>query len=203
MSQPGMPKPDEMAVGRSRVRALNPVEAVDATVELLELVRRAADREPEAFEAIYRMYYRRIHAYAAARLRSTEEAAEVAQECMVAAWRGLPTFRPQHERAFDAWLFRIARNTTIDRARRHGREMSTDDLPLGDVVVEFEDGVLGGHELARLLDQLSDDQRDVLILRFVLDLPLAEVAAITGKSEKAVSALQLRGLERLRKRVTR
>jgi len=58
-------------------------------------------------------------------------------------------------------------------------------------------------ELVRLLDRVSDDQREVLVLRFVLDMPLARVAGICGKSETAVTALQFRGLQRLRREVER
>jgi len=193
-----MPTKFGMTEGRTRLRALYPSEPAEAA-DLTGLVRRAAAKEPDAFEAIYRMFYDKVHTYAAVRLRSRDDAADATQECFLAVWRGLPRFEYRHQHAFEAWLFRIARNIVIDRIRRRGREIPTEELPLGEVVIEFENGVIGGREVIDLLDRVSVDQREVLILRFVLDLPLAQVAAITGKSEKAVSALQLRGLERLRK----
>jgi RNA polymerase sigma-70 factor (ECF subfamily) len=100
-----------------------------------------------------------------------------------------------------AWLYRIARARTIDYWRRQKREQKApllDDLPGSDP--EPEELISAGTRWNAVLDvlqQLTDEQQQVVILRFFEGMHLKEVAVVMGKSVGAVKALQHRALASL------
>jgi RNA polymerase sigma-70 factor, ECF subfamily len=108
-------------------------------------------------------------------------------------------------RALRAWLYRAARNNLLDwrkRAERRSDHQLTDRVLAGREAAEptAEERVVAGTvdaELVAALAQLTRDQREVVELRLVAGLPVAEVAAITGRSVGAVKQLQHRGIRRL------
>ncbi|TLN19055.1 RNA polymerase sigma factor, partial [bacterium] len=98
--------------------------------------------------------------------------------------------------------FQIARNLAIDHYRSDHHNVSI-ELEENQLVVSEElhktvEKSLTGEKLRRALDNLSADQRDVIILRFVLGMPIAEAARTINRSQDAVKALQRRGLLALR-----
>jgi len=138
------------------------------------------------------------------RARGTPDADEVVNDVFLAAFSGLARFDGD-ESDFRAWLYRIARNKRVDAIRRKGRRpvvfSSDDDLPGGDGSAESEAiAALEDAELRAVLDVLTPDQRDVIILRFVSDLSLEQTATAVDKPIGAVKSLQHRGLEQLRGR---
>ena len=108
-------------------------------------------------------------------------------------------------RALRAWLYRAARNNLLDwrkRAERRSDHQLTDRVLVEREAAEptAEEQVVAGTvdpELLAALAQLTRDQREVIELRLVAGLPVAEVAAITGRSVGAVKQLQHRGVRRL------
>jgi RNA polymerase sigma factor (sigma-70 family) len=111
---------------------------------------------------------------------------------------------------FRAWVFAIARNTAIDRARWLDRRPSVpsshDDLadlgPIGDAEAEAMDGISLDH-VRRVLNRLTPDQRDVLLLRTLGDLTVEQVASVVGRSTGAVKMLQARGVAAIRRDIDR
>jgi RNA polymerase sigma factor (sigma-70 family) len=95
------------------------------------------------------------------------------------------------------WVFTIARHRLIDERRRRSRRPHVVDERPPDLAAPPPDESLDACLIAAL-ECLSADQREIILLRFVADLPLRSVAAMTGRSAGAVKALQHRGLERLR-----
>jgi len=108
-------------------------------------------------------------------------------------------------RALRAWLYRAARNNLLDwrkRAERRSDQELTDRVLAGQHAAEptAEEQLVDGMvdpELLAALAQLTSDQREVIELRLVAGLSLAEVATITGRSVGAVKQLQHRGVRRL------
>lgn len=98
------------------------------------------------------------------------------------------------------WVFAVARNRAIDAGRRAHRRREVAVAAVPDAAAADVDGP--DPELVGGLATLTVDQREVVVLRFVADLPLDDVAALTGRSIEAVKALQHRGLENLRKAVS-
>lgn len=99
-----------------------------------------------------------------------------------------------------AWLFGVARHRVIDDARRRKTrpsvvEAEDEDLP----APEQEFAMPDRETLSALLDSLTDDQREVVWLRFGADLSVEETARTVGKTPDAVAALTLRALRRMRR----
>jgi RNA polymerase sigma-70 factor (ECF subfamily) len=158
----------------------------------------AAQRDPRQFAVLYDRNFDRVYAYVSLRVRDRNEAEEITSDVFSQAlenlkrfeWRGVP---------FCAWLYRIAANAVVDRAKRVAREQ-TGDLPEGWVEPDFEDVERRARVFA-LMNELPPDQSKVLVLRFVEEKSIREAAEEMGKSEGAIKQLQLRALENLRDRL--
>jgi RNA polymerase sigma-70 factor, ECF subfamily len=161
----------------------------------------AAQRDPARFAELYEINFERVYAYAVRRVRDRAEAedltAEVFQQALANLkrfeWRGIP---------FAAWLFRIAANLVSDRWQRSGREV-TDDSAIESAqatAAEIEE-VERRATLYRLVSSLPEEQRRVVVLRFVEEKSIKEVAREIRKTEGAVKQLQFRALTNLRARM--
>jgi RNA polymerase sigma-70 factor (ECF subfamily) len=188
-------------IGNLLERPIQHPEGLGHDEDLQGLVRRAGNGDTAAFRELYETHYQRVYTYAYFRLGHREQARDTAQEVFLGVWRRLPTFQYRHSGAFLAWLFRIARNVVAENLRHSSRRpvAPVDDLP--DQPVEFEGAVVSRRLVVDMLTRLSHFQREVLVLRFLAGMSLAEVARVVGKSEGAVEQLQLRGLERLRREI--
>ncbi len=138
------------------------------------------------------------------RARGVVDVDDVTSEVFLAAFQGLPSFVGEGER-FRAWLFTIAHHRSVDAARQRSRraaetpfDVNRDDRSSASA----EDAVLLSEQTdatIQLLNLLTPDQREVVLLRFVADLSLEQVAAITGRKIGAVKQLQRRGIDALRR----
>lgn len=175
-----------------------------ATDDLADVVARAREGSPEAFAALYERLAGQVAGYL--RSRGVRDVEDATSEVFLAVFTGLARFEGDGDR-FRAWVFTIAHRRSVDRWRRVGRGPALE--PLDDapptLVPSAEDEAmvtLGDDRVRALLDLLSPDQRDVLLLRVVADLSLEQVAAVLGKREGAVKALQHRALARLRRHLS-
>lgn len=176
-----------------------------ADADLADLVERARTGSPEAFTALYERLAGQVAGYL--RSRGVPDVEDATSEVFLAVFTGLERFAGDGDR-FRAWLFTIAHRRSVDRWRRAGRGPALeplDDAPPTLVPSAEDDALvaLGDDRVRALLDLLSPDQRDVLLLRVVADLSLEQVAGVLGKREGAVKALQHRALERLRRHLAR
>ena len=94
------------------------------------------------------------------------------------------------------WVFAIAHNRLLDLRRRQGRrpEVVTPEVPEQAVTADAD---ALDPELVEALGRLTPEQREVIVLRFVADLPLEDVAKITGRKVGAVKAMQHRALDQI------
>ncbi|MGA7381323.1 MAG: sigma-70 family RNA polymerase sigma factor, partial [Terriglobales bacterium] len=158
----------------------------------------AAQKDPARFAILYEIHFERVYAFIARRVGDRDAAEDLTSDVFHKAlanlkrfeWRGVP---------FGAWLLRIAVNAIVDRSKQHGREIAVDDPPelstqpgLGQV----DDRA----RLFRLVDQLPEDQRHVVVMRFADQKTIREIAQHLGRSEGAIKQLQFRALESLRDR---
>jgi RNA polymerase sigma-70 factor (ECF subfamily) len=109
---------------------------------------------------------------------------------------------------FRVWLFRIVRNYTINHIERQRRLELAEPVELnrrlerrGQTIAGQTLEEIGDTDLLRLIERLPIVQRQVIVLRFVFDFTVAEVAEILGRSPGAVSQLQRRGFSIIRSRV--
>jgi RNA polymerase sigma-70 factor (ECF subfamily) len=149
----------------ARQRHSAPAAADDA-----ELVRRAQLGSVAAFEALVIRYGARLHRYLRAELRDESDAHDALQEALTAAWRGFPGLRRSDR--FWPWLIGIASHKAADIHRRRGRS------------VEAEAGVTQDDDLLletrEALSALPAQQREALLLRYLLGLTEEEAAAALG-----------------------
>lgn len=109
--------------------------------------------------------------------------------------RDLPRFRGD-DAAMRRWVFSIAHNRLVDARRRQARRPRSADRAVPDRAgAPLPDPI--DPELVAALSELTAEQREVVVLRFVADLPLADVARITSRRVGAVKAMQRRALEAL------
>jgi RNA polymerase sigma-70 factor (ECF subfamily) len=163
-----------------------------------ELVHRAMRKDAAAFGQLYELHLDSIYRYIYYRVGNAAEAEDLTEQVFLKAWehiggyddRGLP---------FAAWLYRMAHNQVIDYRRT--RKVAE---PLSDLLVEKTAGPeetaerhMEMAEVAAALRSLSPDQQQIIILRFVQGCTHAEAAAIMGRSEGALRALQCRALTSL------
>ncbi len=134
-------------------------------------------------------------------VQGATDADDLTGEVLLQLVRGLPRFSGD-EAGFRSWVFLVAHHRLVDERRRLGREAALVTrrqpvAPAPGADVDAIDGLIG-QEWRERLARLSDDQRDVVLLRVVADLPADEVARIMGRRPGAVRVLQHRALTRLR-----
>ncbi len=160
-------------------------------------VRRAKERDAEVWALWHDQYYSLLYRYAAARLLTREDAEDVAAQVFLEAIKAIDRFQ-YRGRPVLAWLYGIARHLVSQR-RRQAARISADSDPEASVLGPEADESLRQLALKDALERLKREQREVLVLRFLLDLPTRQVAAAIGKSEAATYSLQVRALAALRR----
>lgn len=166
-----------------------------------DILRRAQQGDSEAFRLLVEAYQTQVYRLA---LRMCGEAAadDVTQEAFLAAWRALPEFRGTCR--FSTWLYRLTTNAAIDCLRREKRHRDADDLD----GVELPDGGDTPQEAAErtetqtavrsALSALSDEHRQVLLLRYMQEMDYGEIAVALGISEGTVKSRINRAKARLK-----
>lgn len=169
----------------------------------------AAQLDLSRFADLYEQYFELVYAYIARRLRDRSVAEDLTAEVFHKALASLPRFKWTGA-PFAAWLFRIASNMIADRAKRAAREkeisLDEPDSPgTATSVREAQQTDLEeterSAELFRLVDQLPEDQRRVVVMRFAEEKSIREIAGELDRSEGAIKQLQFRALENLRARL--
>jgi len=175
----------------------------DGAETLRGLIERASRGDTDAFRRLFDRYVDRVFRYGYVRLGRSDEANDLVQEVFLSVWKALPSFRYEHEGSFPAWLFRIASRRVGDRVKQRVRHQAVplDEAPEGSI--EFEGQAVSRRLLVAALATLPERQREVVVLRFVAGLPVKEIAAAMGKTEAAITALQMRGLDHLRRYIER
>jgi len=169
-----------------------------AEKELLE----AARQDPQAFGGLYDHYVQQIYRYLLSKTRNEAEAQDLTAQTFMKAFESFAQYR--HDGYFAAWLFRIARSKYVDfvrkgvTARKHERDLLEDPLP------DPLEKALHQEKLAALkaeIARLPEKEQELLRLRYVAELPLAEIAKILGNSLNATKKKLYRLLAKLQNRL--
>jgi RNA polymerase sigma-70 factor (ECF subfamily) len=172
-----------------------------------ELVLRAAQRDVAAWSTLYEAHYNDVYAYAYSRLGSREEAEDVASQVFVEALRNIGRLAQQlklangvrRARPLLSWLLDFARKLTTSRQRIWARARREASLRLVTVDDGDTESLLDHLDLVAALKHLTTEQQDIIILRFFMAKTTPEIAAIMGRNENAVFALQFRAVKALRR----
>jgi|SRR5919197_2011710 RNA polymerase sigma-70 factor (ECF subfamily) len=163
---------------------------------------KASKGDVEAFGRLYDRHVDAVYRYIYYRVRDDAEAEDLTSEVFMRALKAMRRYEPRQ--AFLAWLYRIARNAVIDRARRGGRQVAFEDAlehPLPEHVVEPDVELLARSDsdaLRKALRKLTPLQQEVIILRFLEGFSTQEVARLVGKREGTVRGIQFRAIGTLR-----
>ncbi len=167
------------------------------------LIQRAKKGEIAAFESLVTAYERRVYSLALRSTGSPEDAADIAQEVFLHAYRSLDSFRG--DSGFSTWLYRITMNLCVDFARKNTAQPQSLDQQTADQIdpASQPETALANSELRRELDaalnMVSEEHRKIVILRDVAGMSYADIGAALGLSEGTVKSRLARARAALRK----
>lgn len=169
-----------------------------------DLVSMAQHGDSHAFSLLYQEYVRPIYQYIYMRVdKNTEQAEDLTQEVFLKALDNLQKYR-YRGKPFTSWLFRIAHNLVIDYYR-HANKNHASHITETTVMVSEENPVSTVersaelNELKKAIEKLPPQQKEVISLRFISGLSIAETAEIIGKTDGNVKKLQHVALTKLKK----
>jgi RNA polymerase sigma-70 factor, ECF subfamily len=170
--------------------------------ELDLIVKNAQNGNKRAITELYEHYKPTIYRYLYYRMGEKQLAEDMTTEVFIKVIKSIHRYRLNHS-PFQAWLFCIARNLAIDYFRIHKTRLQVE---LSDILVAEHEKTeaiverrLTFQQLHTGLLKLTSDQCDVIVMRFLAEMPINEVALTLNKSVGAVKALQVRGLQALQR----
>ncbi len=170
-----------------------------------QLVARAQEGDRDALEELYLDHFDRIYSYLHMTVGNRHDAEDLTTKTFLRMLESISRFQ-WGSAPFSAWLFRIAHNLAMDHFRSRRRWQPEEEVPepVGAVESSAEEQAiraLSSQSMFDLIDELSSEQRHVLILKFVFDFSNAEAATVLDKTEGAVKSLQHRALASLQKHI--
>jgi RNA polymerase sigma-70 factor (ECF subfamily) len=168
----------------------------------LQLVQKAKNFDSDAWAQIYQRYHQKIYAYLYHRLEDANAAEDIAADVFLRACDNIRSYKYRGTPLL-AWLYRIAHNKMVDHLRYQAKikeqPLTEQTLEQNSIYQDAVEGTLVRERLKSVLKNLTEDQRQVILLKYFSDLSNADVAGIIGKSEGAVKALQHRALASLKR----
>jgi len=163
------------------------------------LVKKAKESDPNAFGCLYDEYVDQIFRYVFYKTGNFTEAQDLTGHTFLKAFENINSYEVR-DVAFSSWLYRIAHNLVVDHFRReskresvpieeHQPAPSSSGNPVDTVMADMD-----SERLYRALLDLTHNQREVLVLKFIDSLSNSQVAEIMGISIGAVKSTQKRGL---------
>ncbi len=171
------------------------------------LTARAAAGDAGAFGVLYDRYVDAVYRYSYYRVRNEADAEDVTSEVFFKALRAMPRYEPRQP--FLAWLYRIARNTIIDRVRRQRPQVAYEDAfdhVEADKVLDPEtrlEQLSDSLALREAIARLTPLQQDVIILRYLEGLDTRAIGEIIGRRDGTVRGIEFRALGTLRQLLPR
>ncbi len=168
---------------------------------LLRLIQKAQQYDAQALSALCELFFEDVYSYFYYRARDAADAQDLTNDVFLRLVESIRSFEPARG-TFRTWIFGIAHHRLVDYRRRQAvrdHEPLTEALAnSGDHPSTQAEAWLTRERLRQALHGLTEDQRQVVVLKFIEGLSNTEVAQILRKSEGAINALQYRALRTLR-----
>jgi RNA polymerase sigma-70 factor (ECF subfamily) len=170
-----------------------------AEPEVQKLVSEAARGSSNAFGQIYDLLAPKVYNFIFSRIRHKPTAEDLLHTVFLKAWNNIGRYKPTKNAKFSTWLFQIANYTIIDHWRTN-KETSELEKFANSADLATEQKLYENYDyLMTAIDELPEDYKTVLNLRFMQDLSIEEVAHIMNKTQVGIRVLQHRALNSLRK----
>jgi RNA polymerase sigma-70 factor (ECF subfamily) len=166
------------------------------------LIKRAVQRDREAFTSLYSLFVKRVYAHAYYSLSNKVDAEDITQEVFIRAWKGIDKYKASGA-PFIAWLLKISNNLIIDRNRSTKPITYVEDLndldnhpisPESQVEIKFEQ-----LRIREAISKLKGDKQKIIVLRYIDGYKIEEIAKMLNCSQGAIRITQYRALIELRK----
>lgn len=181
-------------------RASTALEHNDRDPEIARAVLRAQAGDMEAIRFLYVRYKDNVYGYVLSILRDQHEAEDVTQQVFMKLIRVISKYEPRQV-PFTSWILRVARNVAVDHLRQRR------PVPCEEVFEPTRAADDSGRErrwgLEQALQSLSEDQRDVVMLRHLVGLSPGEIATQLGRTEASIHGLHHRARQALRRELAR
>ena len=168
-----------------------------------KIIRRAKNGSANDFGLLYDHYIAQIYRFVLLKVSHKQEAEDLSHEIFLSAWKNIERY---YDRGlpFSSWLYQIARNKIIDYYRVKKEAVAIDNVSenefaIKNVLNEDLDHNSAIKKVKSYFQYLSEEQQNVIILRFIEDLSPAEIANAINKSEGAVRIIQHRAIKQLKK----
>jgi RNA polymerase sigma-70 factor (ECF subfamily) len=191
------------------VERLEPSTDAAEDADSARLVTRIQAGDLELFSELYLRYFDRVYGYLKVLVKNSHEAEDLAQQAFTQAFEALPRYE-RRKQPFRGWLFTIVRNVAVSSLRGE-RELALESEEMdrkldGSVIRAAEPDMsvlrwMSDQDFAILIERLPPVSRQVLALRFLVDMTATEIAEILGRSPNGVRQIQHRALRSLEARL--
>jgi RNA polymerase sigma-70 factor (ECF subfamily) len=166
------------------------------------LVSKARLGDRDAFGILYEKYTVPIYRFIYFKVSSKEEAEDITQVVFLKAWKSVERFKGK-DTQLTSWLYSIARNCVIDHYRKKKDVLVEEPEIFNSLEAKEKTDTLSTsreakEEVEKLLEQLPDKQREILVLRFINEVSNKEIAKIYKMRQSAIRKIQSRALATLR-----
>jgi len=167
-----------------------------------KLIKEAQKGESDCFGRLYDHYIPQIYRFVLMKINHHQEAEDLVHDVFLSAWQNIDSYSHQGF-PFSSWLYQIARNKVIDyyRLKKSTIQLDNIDESFVKIASAVEHNLDANLDIGRIygtLNQLTPDQKDVIIMRFIEDLSHQEISAAMGRSEGAIRLLQHRAINTLK-----
>lgn len=170
-----------------------------------KIIRNAIKGKPLAFGMLYDHYQPKIYRFVYIKVSNREDAEDITHQAFLNAWQNIKSYKHMGF-PFSSWLYSIARNLVIDHYRTKKSVVDIEEInpefAIAPASIELSiDKGLTMDAILIAIRSLKQEYQDVLIMRFINELSLKEVAAAIGKTEGAVKLLEHRGLATIKRNI--
>lgn len=163
-------------------------------------------RDPEAFGALYDLYLAKIYRFVYFKVANREEAEDIVSTVFLKTWHYLVEHKPGEVQSFSGLVYRIARNCLVDfyRAKAHNPSVPLENaVDMGAIDGQFQaaENRIEVQPILQVISQLKREYQEVLLLKYVDDLSVGEIAEILDKTQTNVRVTLHRALKLAKERL--
>jgi RNA polymerase sigma-70 factor, ECF subfamily len=168
-----------------------------------KLVKKARKGDSQAFGKLYDKYIDKIYRFIFFKVNNSSEAEDITQQVFLKSWQNIKNYKPKKGAQFSSWLYRIARNSVIDHYRTSKNHTDIESIKEDEFIEtpEFEEKIDRFEKINKVkksLYILTEDEKDVVIMKFVEEFSNKEIGKVLDKNQGTIRVIQYRALKKLK-----